>query len=72
MEDRKHLLFTEERIAKNPAIDLKVVNEAQRARQELEALGIWEEDGSRVRSPFEIRPGLKPHTQRITQIIAQG
>ena len=72
MDGRKPLPFAEDRIAKNPAIDLTLVNEAQRARQELEALGVWEESRSRVRNPFEIRPGLKPHSQRMAQLLAQN
>ena len=65
-------ILTEGHIAKNPAVDLEMVKEAERARKELETLGVWEESGSRVRNPFEITPDLKPHGQKIAQLIAQS
>ena len=72
MESDNRLRLTEDRIANNPAVDPKVVKEAERARQELETLGDWEESGSRVRNPIEIRPNLRPHGQRISQLISQS
>ena len=71
MEEKNQVPFSEERIAKNPAVNLKLVNEAHRVRKELEKLGVWEDHGSRVRSPFEPNPTLQPHEQRIEQLISQ-
>ena len=72
MESSNLLLLTKNQIANNPAVDLEVVNEAERARKELETLGIWKENGSQVRNPFGIKPDLKPHNQKIAQLIAQS
>lgn len=72
MVNDTRLILTEEQIARNPAVDPKVVGEAERARKELETLGIWVETGSRVRNPFEIKQDPKPHGQKITQLMAQS
>ncbi len=72
MESDTRFLLTGDQIAKNPAVDAKVVKEAERARKELEALGVWEESGSRVRNPFEVKPDLRPHGQKIARLIAQS
>ena len=71
METGNRLLFTEDWIAKNPSVDLKVVKEAERAREELESLGVWEETGSRVRNHFGIKPDLRPYRHRLAQLIVQ-
>ena len=67
MESDNRFLLAKDQIAKNPAVDPKVVKEAERARKELEALGVWEESGSRVRNPFEVKPDLRSHGQEISQ-----
>ena len=72
MQSVSRFLLTEEQIAKNPAIDPKVVREAERARIELETLGVWEESGSRVRNPLEIKPDLRPHGQKMAQLMTQS
>ena len=72
MQSVSRILLTEEQIAKNPAIDIKIVKEAERARKELESLGVWEEVGSKVRNPLEIKPDLRTHGQRIAQLMAQS
>lgn len=72
MESDNRFQLTEDRIVKNPAVDSAVVKEAERARKELESLGTWEESGSRVKNPFEDKPGLRPHGQKISQFIAQS
>ena len=72
METGNRLMFPEDRIAKNPSVDLKLVKEAERARKELESLGVWEKTGSRVRNPSEIKPDLRHHRQRIAQLIEQS
>ena len=72
MQSASRFMLTEEQIAKNPAVDPKVVKEAERARKELETLGVWEENGSRVRNPFEIKPDMRPHGQQIAQLITQS
>lgn len=72
MEGDNRFLLTEDQITRNPAVDPKVVKEAERARRELETLGIWEEKGSRVRNPFEVKPDLRPYGQKIAQLMAQS
>ena len=72
MAKNDQLPFTEDQLAKNPAVDLKVVKEAHRVRKELGDLGVWEESGSRVRNPFEITRAPRPHGQRIEQLISQN
>lgn len=62
--------LTEDRLAENPAVDSQVVKEAERARKELESLGVWEESRSRVRNPFEVKPDLRPYEQGISSSIA--
>ncbi len=66
------LMLTEEQIAKNPAIDPKIVKEALQMRRELEKLGVWEDSGSRVRNPFEIKPALNPRGQSGNRLITQN
>lgn len=63
--------LTADQLAKNPAIDINVVNDARRVREQLEELGMWEEGGSRVRSPFDIRPGSRLHGQRLQRLTSQ-
>ena len=72
MQSVSRFLLTEEQIAKNPAIDPKVVKEAERARKELETLGVWEESGSRVRNPLEIKPDPTSHGQKMAQLMTQS
>lgn len=72
MANDSQLLFTEEQLAKNPAVDLQTVNEAERARKQLESLGVWKESGSRVRNPYEIKPDMRAHGQKINQLMAQS
>lgn len=64
--------LTEEQIAKNPAVDAKVVREAERARKELETLGVWEEIGSRVRSPFQVGPDVNRNEMNRGYLITQS
>ena len=66
MENNNRSLLNEDRLEENPAVDSRVVREAQRARKELESLGVWEESGSRVRSPFEFNPDLSPYLQAVS------
>ncbi len=66
------LKLTEEQIAKNPAVDPKIVNEALQMRRELEKLGVWEDSGSRVRNPFETKPTLKPRRENRSRLITQN
>ena len=61
-----------DRIAENPAIDPKVVAEAERAREELEALGVWKKNGARVTNPYEASPNAQHHRQEVTPAISQG
>ena len=72
MQSVSRFLLTEEQIARNPAVDSKIVKEAQRARKELETLGVWEDNGSRVRNPLGIKPDLRPHGQKMAQFMAQS
>ena len=65
-------LPTDDQLAKNPAVNLKLVHEAYRVRKELDDLGVWEDSGSRVRSPFEMRPDLEPHGRKMEQLISQN
>lgn len=72
---RKDLLMpmpTEEQIAKNPAVDPKIVKEAQQMRRELEELGVWEDSGSRVSNPFETKPTSKPREESRSRLITQN
>lgn len=71
MQSVSPFMLTEEQIANNPAIDAKVVKEAERARKELETLGVWEENGSRVRNHLEIKPDLRPHGQKVAKLITK-
>ena len=68
MENNNRSLLNEDRLEENPAVDSRVVKEAQRARKELESLGVWEESGSRVRSPFEVNPDLSPYLQAVSNV----
>ena len=72
MQSVSRVFLTEEQIAKNPAIDSKVVKEAERARRELETLGVWENNGSRVRNPLEIKPDPRPHGQKMARLMTQS
>ena len=72
MESSTQELFTEEQIANNPSVDLRVLSEAERARQELENLGVWKETGSRVRNPFGIKPDMRRHSQKIARLMNQS
>lgn len=67
----RHLL-TDNQIAKNPAVDPKVVKEALQMRRELEKLGVWEDRGSRVRNPFEPKPALKQRGEGKSRLITQN
>ena len=71
METITRILVKEDLITKNPAINLDVVNEAERARRELESLGVWKDSGSRVRNPFEIKPDPRPHGKKLARLMAQ-
>ena len=71
MDSSTQDLFTEDQIANNPSVDLKVVNEAERARRELENLGVWKETGSRVRNPFGTKPDMRRHGQKIARLMNQ-
>ena len=59
MPKKDQPILTEEQIAKNPAIDPKIVKEALQMRRELENLGVWEDSGSRVRKPPRSQTGFK-------------
>ena len=72
MQSVSRILLADDQVAKNPAIDSKVVKEAERARRELETLGVWEDSGSRVRNPLEIRPALRQREQKTPQRMIQG
>ena len=72
MSTIKELRFTKDQIAKNPAINIKIVTEAERARKELETLGIWKKGESPVKNPFGIKPNPRSHGQRIAQLISQS
>ena len=72
MQSVSRFLLTQEQVAKNPAIDPKVVKEAEQARRELEILGFWEESASRVRNPLEIKPDPRPHGQKIARLMIQS
>ena len=72
MESSTRLLFAEDQIANNPSVDLSVINEAERARRELESLGVWKETESRVRNPFGMKPDMRPHGQKIARLMAQS
>ena len=41
MESSTQLLFAEDQFTNNPSVDPNVISEADRARQELESLGVW-------------------------------
>ena len=64
--------FTKDQITKNPAINIELVTEAERARKELETLGIWKKEASPVRNPFEVKPNPRSHGQKISQLISQS
>ena len=72
MDSNARLLLTENLIARNPSVDLDVINEAERARRELERLGVWKDTGSRVRNPFGIKPDMRTNGQKISRLIAQS
>lgn len=72
MKTATQLTVTEGEMAKNPAIDPKVVSEAEQTRRELERLGVWKEIGSRVRSPFETTPDIRSHRKKMAQLVAQA
>lgn len=72
MQKENQLMLTEEQIAKNPAVDPKIVKEALQMRRELENLGVWEDRGSRVRNPFEPKPTLKPRGKSRSRLITQN
>ncbi len=72
MESNTQLWFTEDTIANSPSVDLNVIKEAERARRELENLGIWKESGSRVRNPFWIKPDMRTPGQKIVQLRVQS
>ena len=71
-EDNRPPPITADQLAKNPSIDMDVVKQAHRARRQLEEMGVWEEGGSRVRSPFDVKPDIRPHNQRMRQLISQN
>lgn len=64
--------FTKGQIANNPAIEIDKVNEAERARKELENLGVWEKGGRRVKNPLEIKPDPKVRGQKVAKLISQS
>ncbi len=65
MPRKDRSILTEEQLAKNPAVDPKIVEEALQMRRELEKLGVWEDSGSRATNSFETKPALKPHRSRL-------
>ena len=72
MPKEQQQMLTDEQIAKNPAINPKIVKEALQMRRELEKLGVWDDSGSRVRNPFEIKPALKPGGESRSRLITQN
>ena len=72
MESSTRFLFAEDQIANNPSVDHAKINEAERARRELENLGVWKKTESRVRNPFGMKPNISPHGQKIAWLIAQS
>ena len=71
MPTDERLILTNEQLKGNPAVDPKIVEEALKMRRELEKLGVWEYSGSRVRNPFETRPGLNPSGAVENRFITQ-
>lgn len=69
MPRKDRLMLTKEQIAKNPAVDPKIVEEALQMRRELEELGVWEDSGSRVSNPFETKPTSKPLEESRSRLI---
>lgn len=65
------LVLAPDAISRNPGIDSEVVREALRMRQELESMGVWVDKGSRVVSPFAVRPDTAAANQPITSVLAQ-
>ena len=72
MPKKDQPMLTEEQIAKNPAIDPKIVKEALQMRRELENFGVWEDSGSRVRNPTEVKPASNPRGQSGNRLITQN
>lgn len=65
------LVLAPDAISRNPGIDGDVVREALRMRQALESMGIWVDKGSRVVSPFAVRPSKMPVQQPIMPVLAR-
>ena len=72
MTKSDRFLFTDEQLAKNPAVNLKLMHETYLVRKKLDDLGVWQNSGSRVRSPFEMRPDLEPHGRQMEQLMSQN
>ena len=65
------LVLAPDAISRNAGINAEVVREALRMRQELERMGVWVDKGSRVVSPFAVRPDTTAANQPITSVLAQ-
>ena len=72
MPKKDRLMLTKEQIAKNPAVDPKIVEEALQMRRKLEELGVWEDSGSRVSNPFETKPTSKRREESRSRLITQN
>lgn len=71
MTTNDDLVLSHEEISRNSGIDADVVREALRMRKKLESMGIWVEKGSRIVSPFAVRPDRTAARQPISSGIAQ-
>ncbi len=60
MKTNDKLVLTKEQLVENPAVNPGIVKEALKMRLELERLGVWDNSGTRVVSPSEIRPAKNP------------
>ncbi len=65
------LVLTDEEISRNPGVDPDIVRESLRMRKKLESMGIWVEKGSRIVSPFAVRPNATSARQPILPVLAQ-
>ena len=65
MADKQKNVASTKQGVKNPAVDPKLVKEAIQAKKELEALGVWEDRGSQVRSPHIPLPNSRSQDQLL-------
>ena len=72
MSIKDELILTEEQIAKNPAINPGIVKEAIQMRRELEKLGVWEDNGSRVSNTTVTKPISKAYRESKSLLITQN